>query len=153
MLTNIKNFRITFPQLSHRKLLKICQKAWFSEHESTHATSSAFVIICAGKLEATLRCDALWILSRTLCRRHPGNNSHHGEYKARKTELIPRKVAWDKTSQRRTYFETCGKCPVQATCEFNVPSAEYYRRGVLQKRGKREKPPDLFVDDADLIKK
>src|SRR3989338_7014583 len=110
MLTNIKNFRITFPQLSHRKLLKICQKAWFSEHESTHATSSAFVIICA------------------------------------------RKLAWDKTSQRRTYFETCGKCPVQATCEFNVPSAEYYRRGVLQKRGKREKPPDLFVDDADLIK-
>lgn len=88
--------------------------------------------------------DALWFLSRNLCSEHPGNDSLIGEYRARKTEIKPAPVTWNKT-QVKSYERSCLDCPVKETCCFNIPSANYYRRGELVIRGPRAEPPQLYL--------
>ncbi|PCI19854.1 hypothetical protein COB64_03085 [Candidatus Wolfebacteria bacterium] len=88
--------------------------------------------------------DALWFLSRDLCGTHPGNESHIGPYKARKTEIQPIKVIWNK-SQVQAFNKSCLLCPIEKTCCFNIPSANYYRQGKLITRGLRGKPAQMYL--------
>jgi hypothetical protein len=86
-------------------------------------------------------CEALWLLSRTSCRLHPGNSSHISiDRKGRKTEITPIIVDW-RESQTRKFERSCGICSISRTCQFNIPSSSYYVQGKIRIRGKRETPP------------
>ncbi|MBI2063012.1 MAG: hypothetical protein HYT61_02095 [Candidatus Yanofskybacteria bacterium] len=89
-------------------------------------------------------CEAMWIISRTLCSQHPGNISNVGDYEARKTTIKPIDITWNR-SQVNSYFRTCGSCPIERTCKFNIPSAYYYITGNIVIRGTRQKPPQEFL--------
>jgi len=100
---------------------------------------------------------ALWLLSRTLCKLHPGNGTRRvGEYWARRIVLVPVEVHWSSTQTRR-YERGCGRCPVQGTCRFLIPSLPYYVKGRVEIRGFRRQPPQLhlfrdFVDtNTDMM--
>ncbi len=89
-------------------------------------------------------CEAMWVISRTLCEQHPGNKSNIGDYKARRTEVSPIKITWNR-AQVNSYFRTCASCPIEGTCKYNIPSANYYRHGRIMIRGERQKPPQGFL--------
>jgi hypothetical protein len=89
-------------------------------------------------------CEAMWIISRTLCEQHPGNSSSMGEYKARRTEIKPINITWNK-SQVMCYARSCASCSIEETCKYTVPSAYYYRHGKILIRGERQKPPQTFL--------
>lgn len=79
-------------------------------------------------------CDVVWLFSRELCSRAPGNTMRQlGEYAARNTNLTP--TLTDKNSathqQHEKYSLSCGICPIEATCVHNVPSARYYKHGIV----------------------
>lgn len=85
--------------------------------------------------------DAIWLLSRSACRYNPGNKSHSGKYRARKTPVTPAAVSWEIPSQQRAFENYCALCPVNNTCKHNIPNANYYRQGIVVPRGPREEPP------------
>lgn len=87
-------------------------------------------------------CDAVWLLSSTLCGTQPGNTTQEPNgYNARSTDLIALEINTDDEKQRRDYHKSCGSCPLQELCDWNVPSADYYRKGKLRRRGRRVKFP------------
>jgi hypothetical protein len=99
-----------------------------------------FYEYCAEHHADPLRlCDAIWLYSRTMCNQHPGNQSSVGGRHGRKTELWP--VARWTSAQTRTYERTCGNCFLSETCQWCVPSAEYYIRGRIILREERDTPP------------
>lgn len=76
--------------------------------------------------------DSLWVLSRTLCRRNPGNRTlQMGIYRARQTELQAYEPDWSKTADIRAWERSCGACPVREMCNGNVPAGPRYRLGQL----------------------
>jgi hypothetical protein len=90
-------------------------------------------------------CDALWLLSSTLCQWNPGNRTRIiGQRSGRKTRTEPTPVYWD-PAQIAGYRRSCGSCPVESTCRWNVPAASYYIQGRIVVRGPREKSPQLFL--------
>lgn len=90
-------------------------------------------------------CDALWLLSRYLCHRQPGNRSKFGKRAGRRSEVFPIKFGWN---QRwlATYDGCCRVCPIEAFCKYNVPSGNYYLQGRVLRRGLRPKPPQGLFD-------
>ena len=84
-------------------------------------------------------CCAVWLYSRTLCRRHPGNQSIVGERNGRNTPIhpIPKWTA----PQSAAYFRSCFSCDLKDVCRWCVPSAHYYVRGELILRSLRDEPP------------
>ncbi len=88
--------------------------------------------------------DALWHMSREFCVEHPGNSSSVGHYKGRRTPINVKPVRWTENQHSR-YHRTCGRCVVETTCKWNVASANYYVQGVVEIRGERKKPLDLFL--------
>ena len=85
-------------------------------------------------------CSALWTFSRILCSKQPGNRSEIGRYKARNTQVKEKVINW--TSADVSLYEArCGLCLVSDTCLYNIPSANYYRRGELLIRSAREESP------------
>jgi hypothetical protein len=91
--------------------------------------------------------DALWLLSMGICHMHPGNKVWQGLRNGRKTILVPAEVTWTDT-QVAAYQRSCGKCPVQSTCKFNIPSSYYYVRGQLMAVREREVPVLLINPHA-----
>jgi hypothetical protein len=85
-------------------------------------------------------CDALWLLSSTLCEQNPGNGTHSGRYQARSTYLTPKALTWSLT-QIEAFDRSCRSCPLRDTCKWDVPSGPYYRRGQLIKLRPRTEPP------------
>jgi hypothetical protein len=83
-------------------------------------------------------CEAVWLYSGLMCNQHPGNTSIVGERKGRKTEIVP--VPRWSAAQARVYARTCGVCTIQGTCQWCVPSAEYYIGGRITLRGERDAP-------------
>lgn len=98
-------------------------------------------------VDPLLLADALWLYSQLQCSRHPGNQSNVGGRHGRMTKLWPIK-RWSE-AQTKAYEETCGVCPLRRTCRWCVPSAEYYIRGRIILRERRDSPPqgNLFIDD------
>ena len=89
---------------------------------------------------------ALWLLSSTLCFQNPGNRSVIGEYKARGTEVTMWKPCWSETEMSR-YRRSCGRCPLSATCSWNVASGYYYLLGKAFRVPKRRPPGLFFAED------
>jgi hypothetical protein len=92
-------------------------------------------------------CEAFWLLSRTLCQRQPGNRSIIGKRNGRKTPVRPITINWS-ANQISAYEGACGSCPIEESCRYNIPAANYYIQGRIEIRGERQKPPqlDLFQD-------
>lgn len=86
-------------------------------------------------------CDAVWLLSESLCGKHPGNVTLEPEgrknRKGRATVLVPLPVDPTSPAQQRAYEASCRICPVENTCEFNVPGKPNYVWGAVYIRGKR----------------
>lgn len=77
--------------------------------------------------------DAVWLLSRTLCKNNPGNSSSVGEYAARATVITPHQVDMLLNGSDQLQFErSCKRCPVRSQCELNVPNAHYYKLGRIE---------------------
>ena len=102
--------------------------------------------------------DALWMLSSVLCRKAPGNASV-GRPKKRggkdqngdKIRPVSLKVDRHNTDHLVRYAQSCGRCPVEKFCSFNVPSGAYYVEGrfKLNKRVRLNPPPELFTELPD----
>lgn len=89
--------------------------------------------------------NALWHLSREFCRESPSNSSTVSkEYRGRRTAIVVKDVLWTQSQERRAH-RTCGRCAVADTCNWAIPSANYYVQGVIVVRGSRDKPLDLFA--------
>jgi hypothetical protein len=139
-------------------------------------------------------CDALWLLSGTLCRANPGNsgyvtddqrrlalkesrvvvNSHpmldiDMESNGAAVEADPiqdgltgpssditgrkryRGLKRDADTLRkptlvRSFEKSCGVCPLQDTCRYNISSGAYYTAGMLLPERLRVIPPALQAD-------
>lgn len=89
-------------------------------------------------------CDAVWLLSRTLCFEHPGNYSFIGERHGRSTQVDPKPFVWDGV-RTAAYDRSCRGCPIRETCELLIPAAPYYIGGKLAPRGPRTQPPQLSL--------
>ncbi len=90
-------------------------------------------------------CDAVWMLSESSCGRHPGNTTIEPlrrKYRnGRKTYLIPKVVDINDPAQQKAYGESCAICPIQDTCELNIPGTQYYVGGNIIVRGRRVRFP------------
>ena len=90
-------------------------------------------------------CNAVWMLSESSCGRTPGNITlePHGRKnrEGRTAYLVPNQVDTTSPAQQKAYQESCGSCPIQETCEFNIPSKPYYVNGGLVVRGHRVRFP------------
>lgn len=89
-----------------------------------------------------LMADATWLLSSKLCKLTPGNRVVQGEYQARSTKLTPYEPSWTKAEEAAD-GRSCGQCPLQDICDFNVGQAHYYRDGRLIRMRRRLRPPQL----------
>lgn len=56
-----------------------------------------------------------------------------GAYAARGTQLEPTLTSYEEATpkQREQYAKSCGQCPIVDTCRHNVPSARYYKHGIV----------------------
>lgn len=90
-------------------------------------------------------CDAVWMLSESSCGRHPGNTTIEPLGRrirnGRNTYLIPKVVDINDEAQQKAYASSCGICPIEETCEFNIPGTQYYVGGNLIIRGRRVRFP------------
>ncbi|MDE1875158.1 MAG: hypothetical protein KGH68_03785, partial [Patescibacteria group bacterium] len=108
--------------------------------------------------------DSLWLLSRTLCRRNPGNSGYvtdsrkdpnwkgrrrfHGPKWSVEELAMPGKV--------ESFRRSCGLCPLNGsngTCAFNVVSGAYYVAGQLRPERLRFVPTELqahFLDHPEF---
>jgi endonuclease III len=88
-------------------------------------------------------CDAVWMLSESSCGRHPGNVTveplGRSTRNGRKTYLIPKEVNEHDPAQQKAYAESCGICPIENTCELNIPGTQYYVGGNIIVRGERKR--------------
>lgn len=91
--------------------------------------------------------DALWMLSVVLCSQAPGNMSvgRKRDVTGKKIYPKPLEVSWKNPNHRKAYLASCGRCPIEAFCRWNVMSGDYYQTGSLNNRP-RERPngKDLF---------
>ncbi len=100
-------------------------------------------------------CNAVWSLSSAICGSQPGNimlepNKGEGR-KGRSTHIIPLPIDLNSPQQLAMYERSCGLCPLEQSCEKNMPSKEYYVRGraTLSPRVRFESvDTGLFADDA-----
>ncbi len=95
-------------------------------------------------------CDAVWMLSESSCGRHPGNTTIEplGRHvrNGRNTYLIPKAVDVHSPGQQKAYSESCAICPIQQTCEFNIPGTQYYVGGNIIIRGRRVRIPVSVIE-------
>lgn len=74
--------------------------------------------------------NMVWLLSDALCSNSPGNRVTEPNGRAnrigRKTLVLPTIVDPDNPSHVRQYDKTCGRCPVEHTCELNVLGGASY---------------------------
>lgn len=92
------------------------------------------------KANPVILSEALWLLSATICDQNPGNQTRSGRHAARSTVLTPVEIDWSET-QNESYRNSCGSCPLDPTCRWNIPSAPYYRWAQIMRRGERERSP------------
>lgn len=90
--------------------------------------------------------NALWMLSVVLCSRAPGNMSSgrkkgvHGKA----IQPVPLMIDWDNAAHRAAHLASCGSCPLESSCTFNVPSGPYYQGGKLEIRRRNVPSADVL---------
>jgi hypothetical protein len=90
--------------------------------------------------------NAVWLLSKALCARHPGNQSTTiGGYQARGTMIVPFNPTWTER-ETRTFGDTCARCPAKHHCVHDVPNAPYTRKGKLLLLRPRSVPPAFILN-------
>lgn len=91
--------------------------------------------------------DAVWLLSRMLCRFNPGNMvSAPKQRDGRKTVLTFHQADFSTLRDQRKYARSCARCPVEHLCEWNVPAQPYYIQGRVGTSGPRLRSPILSFD-------
>jgi len=90
-------------------------------------------------------CDAVWMLSESSCGRNPGNTTieplGRQQRNGRATYLIPKEVDTSDPAQQAAYASSCAVCPIEKTCEYNIPGTQYYVSGGIIIRGRRVRFP------------
>lgn len=90
-------------------------------------------------------CDAVWMLSESSCGTHPGNVTlepfGRDKRNGRSTILIPKQVDIEDPRQQAAYDASCRSCPLEETCEYNIPGKQYYVAGGIVIRGRRTRFP------------
>lgn len=80
---------------------------------------------------------AIWLLSRSLCSKHFQNISKDQAHRyVDAIELRKNPSLWPKN-----YRNPCICCPIESYCKWIIPSAPYWRWGLLVKLGKRVSYP------------
>jgi hypothetical protein len=124
--------------------------AYGGEFEILEATLRDFYLryIVDNNLDGNRFTDSLWILSRTSCKKNPGNKSYepHGR-QGRGTVIVPHIPNWDDPVDVGKFNISCRICPVRNLCTKNVPSKPRYVSGILQTRGPRLEPPEDRLTD------
>lgn len=91
-------------------------------------------------------CDAVWLLSESLCGSYPGNITlepyGRSNRKGRSTVLLPQEVDTNSPAQQAAYEASCRHCPVEETCDYAIPGKLYYVAGGLIIRGLRKQFPE-----------
>lgn len=99
--------------------------------------------------------NAVWMLSESICGKTPGNVTFepHGRdnRKGRATYLVPQIVDPYNRRQREAYADSCNECPVNDTCNFNIPGKPYNVGGSLIIRSKRVRFTMVPRSDVRLI--
>jgi hypothetical protein len=111
--------------------LQAVLRAAFQEYAERHG-------ITAIKL-----ANVLWLYSGLMCSVHPGNTTWNSGYNARSTLLTPHEPTWNKSEQQRN-SASCGACPLAKWCVWDVPNAQYTRRGELLLLRERTSPLTLI---------
>lgn len=100
-------------------------------------------------------CNAVWSLSSAICGSQPGNimlePGDRNQREGRSTNIVPLPIDTSDPTQIRMYERSCGLCPLEQSCQHNMPSKEYYVRGraILSPRERFESvDTSLFADDA-----
>lgn len=90
-------------------------------------------------------CDAVWLLSESLCGKQPGNVTYEPNGRTnrngRSTVLVAPELDVNNAMQREAYARSCANCPAESTCRWNIPGKIYYVQGELKRRGKRLEYP------------
>jgi hypothetical protein len=98
------------------------------------------------KISSLRLCDAVWLLSEALCGKQPGNitlePNGRKNRNGRSTVLLPLEIKPTSQLQRIEYQKSCGSCPIEPTCEWNIPGKLYYVSGTIRRRGKRTRLPE-----------
>jgi hypothetical protein len=99
------------------------------------------------KVNVLRLADAVWLLSQTLCGEQPGNITleplGRKNRDGHNTFLIAQPISIHDKRQRQAYQRTCANCPIEKTCDWNVPGKYYVVQGRLFRRGKRIRYPTL----------
>lgn len=95
------------------------------------------------KADPLILSEVMWLLSRMICVRNPGNMSMIETHRrvrgrSRKVDTKPFRLT---RGNLEWYEGACGSCPIEPTCRFNIPSAPYYVHGNIEIRGERTKSP------------
>lgn len=92
--------------------------------------------------------EALWHLGRIACPDNPGNRSQMiGERDGRRTELQQAPLDWGSAAVL-SFMRSCDRCPLQETCEINVPGRVNAITGKMPLWGRRPQPPSLSVQEG-----
>ncbi len=146
---SIANEMITFGDVPHKTNL-------FTK-ETLSALRTLYLQYAEERNVNPLRlCDAVWMLSESSCGRHPGNTTiePHGRKvrNGRSTYLIPKEVNFDDPTQLKAYRESCAICPIEETCQYNIPGTQYYVGGNLIIRGPRKRIPLSVLQPRDELR-
>lgn len=138
MRVSIANQMITFPEVPYGTNL-------FGDETLATLRGLYYDYAVERNVDPLRLCDAVWMLSESSCGRHPGNTTleplgRHNR-NGRKTYLVPGVVDPTSPAQQAAYASACGLCPVESTCEFNIPGTHYYVGGSIIIRGKRLRFP------------
>lgn len=146
MRVSIANEMVTFPDIEYpanvygEKLLETLRGIYFDYAERKG-------------VDPLELCNAVWLLSEALCGRAPGNRvgepNGRDNRDGRATKIVPEDVNPEDPAMHRRYNKTCGRCPIESTCELNVHGgAMYYAAGRVAIRGSRMRlNPPLFPEE------
>lgn len=110
---------------------KTAIRVWYSLTDQITIWSEKF--LNQHKISHLTINPALWVLSRSLCAGHFQNTVREDATKYVETErLIKNPNLWPKK-----YKNPCAYCFIEEWCKWAIPSAPYYRWGILIRLGKR----------------
>lgn len=101
-------------------------------------------------------CNAVWSLSSAICSVQPGNIMLEPDRKegrqGRNTHIVSNAIDEKNMKQIKQYKRSCALCPIERTCEHNMPSKNYYVKGqaFLSPRIRFVKVDEPFFADAAL---
>lgn len=139
MRVSIANQLITFPEVPYGTNL--------FRKETLKALRGIYLsYIIEHNVDPRVMSNAVWMLSESSCGRHPGNTTieplGRKNRSGRSTYLIPGVVDINNPTQQAAYESSCRQCPIEKTCEYNIPGTHNYVSGSIIIRGRRVRFPE-----------